>query len=127
MLDSLLACSTNKFETVKISLKPLSNLMAAATEADDDVKTLRHIRGDDGAWQKLYADTKRLAITQNIEPTKPRTTGRQMHRDNLPGDTPKLYWKRSVFYPLLDLLATEIESRIITPKDRFLAQYLIPS
>ena len=64
--------------------------MAAATEADDVVKTIRHIRGDDGTWQKLYADTKGLANIQNIEPTKPRTTGRQMHLDNLPADTPEL-------------------------------------
>lgn len=129
-----LVCLTVCEHVLQISLKlsnflqnPSLDLVAAATEADDVVKTLRHIRGDDGAWQKLYADTKRLANTQNIEPTKPRTAGRQMHRDNLPGDTPELYWKRSVFYPLLDHLATEIESRIITPKDRFLAQYLIPS
>ena len=65
--------------------------------------------------------------SQNIEQTKPCTTGRQRHRDNVPGDTPALYRKRSVFFPLLDHLASEIESRIITPKDRFLAQYLIPS
>ena len=48
--------------------------------------------------------------------------------NRITADTPELYWKRSVFYPLLDHLATEIESRIITPKDRFLAQYFkIPS
>ena len=62
-----------------------------------------------------------------IELTKPRTSGTQRHRDSVPGDTPKLYWKRSVFFPLLDHLASETESRIITPKDRFLVQYLIPS
>ena len=73
----------------------------------------RHIHGNDGAWQNLYADTKRLANTQNNEPTKPRTIGRQMHRDNLPGDTPELYWKSSVFYLLLDHLATEIEAILL--------------
>ena len=30
-------------------------------------------------------------------------------------------------YPLLDHIANELETRLVVPKDRFLAQYLIPS
>jgi hypothetical protein len=40
-----------------------------------------------------------------------------------PGTTPG----RSVYYPLLDHIANELETRLVVPKDRFLAQYLIPS
>jgi hypothetical protein len=44
-----------------------------------------------------------------------------------PADTPEEYWRRSVYYPLLDHIANELETRLVVPKDRFLAQYLIPS
>jgi hypothetical protein len=45
----------------------------------------------------------------------------------VPADTPEEYWRRSVYYPLLDHIANELETRLVVPKDRFLAQYLIPS
>jgi Mlc titration factor MtfA (ptsG expression regulator) len=45
----------------------------------------------------------------------------------VPADTPEEYWRRSVYYPLLDHIANELETRLVVPKDRFLAQYFIPS
>jgi hypothetical protein len=45
----------------------------------------------------------------------------------MPADTPEEYWRRSVYYPLLDHIDNELETRLVVPKDRFLAQYLIPS
>ena len=45
----------------------------------------------------------------------------------MPADTPEEYWRRSVYYPLLDHIANELETRLVVPKDLFLAQYLIPS
>jgi hypothetical protein len=42
-------------------------------------------------------------------------------------DTPEEYWRRSVYYPLLDHIANELETRLVVPKDRFLVQYLIPA
>ena len=73
------------------------------------------------------SDITNLAEKQNVLPSKPRTTGRQQHRDNVPADTPEEYWRRSVYYPLLDHIDNELETRLVVPKDRFLAQYLIPS
>jgi hypothetical protein len=45
----------------------------------------------------------------------------------VPADTPEEYWRRSVYYPLLDHIANELETRLVVPKDRSLVQYLIPS
>jgi hypothetical protein len=45
----------------------------------------------------------------------------------VPADTPEEYWRRSIYYPLLDHITNELETRLVVPKDRFLAQYLIPS
>jgi hypothetical protein len=75
----------------------------------------------------LYQDITKLAEKQNVLPSKPRTAGRQQRRDNVPTDTPEEYWRRSAYYTLLDHIAIELETRLEVPKDRFLAQYLIPS
>jgi hypothetical protein len=75
----------------------------------------------------LCQDITKLAEKQNVLPSKPRTARSQQHRDNVPADTPEEYWRRSVYYPLLDHIANELETRLVVPKDRFLDQYLIPS
>jgi hypothetical protein len=109
----------------------LSNLLQRPSidlvEAETVVSSLRKIRQDDNVWQELYQDITKLAEKQNVLPSKPRTAGRKQHRDNVPADTPEEYWRRSVYYPLLDHIANELETRLVVPKDRFLTQYLIPS
>jgi hypothetical protein len=102
-------------------------LLEAASEAETVNSSLRKIRQGDNVWQELYQDITNLAEKQNVLPSKPRTAGRQQHRDNVPADTPEEYWRRSVYYPLLDHIANELETRLVVPKDRFLVQYLIPS
>jgi hypothetical protein len=102
-------------------------LVEAASQAETVVSSLRKIRQDDNAWQELYQDIAKLAEKQNVLPSKPRTAGRQQHRDNVPADTQEEYWRRSVYYPLLDHIVNELETRLVVPKDRFLAQYLILS
>ena len=104
--------------------RPWIDLVEAASEAETVISSLRKIRQDDNVWQELYQEITKLAEKQNA---LPRTAGRQQHRDNVPADTPEEYWRRSVYYPLLDHIANELETRLVVPKDRFLAQYLIPS
>jgi hypothetical protein len=107
--------------------RPSIDLVEAASEAETVISSLRKIRQDDNVWQELYQDITKLAEKQNVLPSKPRTAGRQQHRDNVPADTPEEYWRRSIYYPLLDHITNELETRLVVPKDRFLAQYLIPS
>ena len=107
--------------------RPSVDLVEAASQAETVVSSLRKIRQDDNVWQELYQDITKFAEKQNVLPSKPRTAGRQQHRDNVPADTPEEYWRRSVYYPLLDHIANELETRLVVPKDRFLVQYLIPS
>jgi hypothetical protein len=102
-------------------------LVEAASEDETVISSLRKIRQDGNVWQELYQDIAKLAEKQNVLPSKPRTAGRQQNRDNVPADTPEEYWRRSVYYPLLDHIANELETRLVVPKDRFLVQYLIPS
>ncbi|KAJ8309110.1 LOW QUALITY PROTEIN: hypothetical protein KUTeg_013984 [Tegillarca granosa] len=110
-----------------LATRPTLDLVEAASEAKTVIASFRRIRQDDNIWQELYRDILTLAEKQDVQPSKPRTAGRQQHRNNMPADTPEQYWRRSVFYPMLNHMANEIEERIVVPKDRFLAQYLIPS
>ena len=88
--------------------RPSIDLVEAASEAETVNSSLRKIRQDDNVWQELYQDITNLAEKQNVLPSKPRTAGRQQHRDNVPADTPEEYWRRSVYYPLLDHIVNEI-------------------
>ena len=107
--------------------RPSIDLVEVASEAETVISSLRKNRQDDNVWQELYQDITKLAEKQNELPSKPRTAGRQQHRDNVPADTPEEYWRRSANYLLLDHIANELETRLVVPKDQFLAQYLIPS
>ncbi|KAJ8320945.1 hypothetical protein KUTeg_002532 [Tegillarca granosa] len=107
--------------------RPTLDLVEAASEAKTVIASFRRIRQADNIWQELYRDILTLAEKQDVQPSKLRTAGRQQHRNNMPADTPEQYWRRSIFYPMLDQMANEIEERIVVPKDRFLTQYLIPS
>lgn len=66
-------------------------------------------------------------IKQALQPSKQRSAGRQQHLNNVPADTPGEYWSRSLFYPLVDYIAKEVEEQIVIQKERFLDQYLILS
>jgi hypothetical protein len=99
--------------------RPSIDLIEAASEAETVISSLRKIRQDDNVCQELYQDITKLAEKQNVLPSKPRTAGRQQNRDNVPADTPEEYWRRSVYYPLLDHIANELETRLVVPKDGF--------
>ncbi len=56
----------------------------------------------------------------------PRRCGRQTTRANHPADTPKQYWKVSLYYPFIDHIIMELESRLIKSENRLHAQFLLP-
>ena len=47
-----------------------------------------------------------IASDYDIDPSWPRTTGRQQQHNNVPADTPSAYWKRAMYLPFLDHLVT---------------------
>ena len=56
----------------------------------------------------------------------PRRCGRQTTGANHPTETPKQYWRISLYYPFMDHLITELESRLLKSEIRFHAQHLLP-
>ena len=61
-----------------------------------------------------------------MEPAAPRPARHQRHRDNTPAENPQVYWRRVLFYSLMDHLIIEIKDQMVIPKAHFVAQSLIP-
>ena len=114
---------------------PLSNLLQAENfdlikateEAEIVIATLQAKRNDDDAWLTLFNKATEMADAVGEEPSRPRVAGRQQHRNNVMVDSIEQYWRRACFLPLLDHLVQQLTERLIQHKDRFHAQYLMPT
>ena len=58
-----------------------------------------------------------MAAKWNIEPTKPHLATNQQHRVNVPAATPKEYWRRALYLPLVDHLLEELNERLLKQHD----------
>ena len=81
----------------------------------------------DTTWTDIWQTATCLAREQGIPVTKPRTTGRQIHRPNTPAQTGEDYWRLNLFYPFVDQLIVELQDRLCKPMPHLKAQYLLPS
>ena len=61
-----------------------------------------------------------------VKTTLPRRRGRESTRANNLKETPKLYWRISLYNPFLDHLITELESCLLKSENSFHAQHLLP-
>ena len=68
---------------------------------------------DDIAFQlsKVFNQAGRMVVKFDVQPCIPRVAARQMHRNNVPADTPREYFKRAFVIPLLDKFIAEMEFR----------------
>jgi hypothetical protein len=74
--------------------------------------TIDKLRADiDQTHDTFYQMAVDLAKEVKIDPNKKRTTGRQVHRENVPADTTSDYYKRAVTIPFLDQLLGQVQSR----------------
>uniref|UniRef100_A0A671VMP9 DUF4371 domain-containing protein n=1 Tax=Sparus aurata TaxID=8175 RepID=A0A671VMP9_SPAAU len=72
-------------------------------------KELRETIEDD--FNQIYEQTVTLAAQVNVQPTQPRATGRQTHRENVPAETVTDYYLRNMAIPFLDHVISEFNSR----------------
>ena len=79
------------------------------------VKILRDERGDDNVYQALYDEAAKLAAGVDVLPSKPRRSGRQMHRHNVAADSPFHYWKFALHNVFVDNIVEELEGQFIVP------------
>ena len=59
----------------------------------------------------IYQQATRMAGKLFVEPTIPRTATRQAHRNNVPAETPLVYYKRALIRPFMDTIISETKSR----------------
>ncbi len=60
------------------------------------------------AW---FEEIKSFAESLDISVSIPRITSRQVHRANIPADTPEVYYRRNIMIPFLDHITAEMETR----------------
>ena len=51
-----------------------------------------------------------MAQSVNIDPSRPRTVHRQIHRDNTPAESVSEYYERSLTLPFLDHLTSQMQT-----------------
>lgn len=82
-------------------------------------KEIRQWRGDDAEWTggdyAVYEEAERLAEISGATLSKPRCPSRQVSRANYDSSTeqttPNSYFKRSVWYPFLDAVISELDEK----------------
>lgn len=102
------------------------DLLEAVKECKTVVEMLPSERNDENVWNELYQTDLDMAEPFDIAENVPRRCGRQISRANHPADTPKQYWRISLYYPFLDHMIKELDSRLLKSENRFNAQYLLP-
>ncbi|XP_061181206.1 zinc finger MYM-type protein 1-like [Saccostrea echinata] len=102
------------------------DLLEAVKECRVVVEMLGQEREDDSVWDELYQVALDLAAPLQVDESMPRRCGRQTGRANHPADTPRQYWRISLYYPFVDHVIMELDSRLLKSEDRFMAQHLLP-
>ena len=71
----------------------------------------------------MYQSALNIAKSFDIPDSMPMRGGRQTTRTNHPAETPKQYWRISLYYPFLDSLITNLKHVSLNRKT---AQHLLP-
>ncbi len=93
------------------------DLSAAVAEIEQVIETFNDWRtdNDDVVYRDIFCRATALyaAIEDNPEISIPMPclAGRQRNRNNMPAESPHEYYKRAVWYPLLDCMLSELTSR----------------
>ena len=78
-------------------------------EAIKESKTVIEMLRAESVQDELHQSALSLAKFFDICDSMPRRGGRQITRANHPAETPKQYWRISLYYPLLDNLITSLK------------------
>ena len=103
------------------------NLLMAKEEGELVIECLKQ-QHSNAAFTQLYQTVKSFAAFVDVQENMPRTVGRQSYRSTVPSSSPEEYWRRSMYFPFLDHLIEEIQSRLLSPEleKYYSLQYLLP-
>ena len=123
-------CCLKYIQSLTSSLQSeTKDIVAAVTEIDNVISTLKNVRENVNTYHsQWFATAEQMCATVGTEPSLPRTCGRQVHRLNVPADTPAQYFLRTISIPLLDHMLSEMNSRFTAhQKTALLGLSLVPS
>ena len=72
-----------------------------------------------------YSIVRQHAVACRKRNKEQKKYGRQITRADHPADTPKQFWKVSLYYAFIDHMIMELELCLIKSKNRFYAEYLL--
>jgi len=93
-------------------------------------ETLQTVRCTVDSFHDLvYKEALVLASSVDVDESVPRFASRQQHRQNIPSDNAKEYYKRTLTIQMLDFLTTELNSRFDAAASHDIAEFmhLLPS
>ena len=95
--------------TIKLQKKTIDiiGVYEHVSEVQIELELLSNCEEEFTVW---YSVIKSLADDLNIPVTTPRIASRQVHRANVPAESPETYYRRNMI-PFLDHITTELESR----------------
>ena len=105
------------------------DIVAAVKEIDIVTAAIQSVRDNIDTHHALwFASVEEMCIDVGTEPSLPRRCGRQIHRSNVPADTPSEYYCRMLSIPLIDHLLSEMKSRFNTHQNTaLLGLCIVPS
>ena len=104
------------------------NLGEAYEELNRAKECIRASHADD-SWVKVWKKIQSIGTALEIDITKPRTAVNQRHRANSgnANQTSEDYYRINIYYPFIDLVVEEIETRVsVEHRGLIAAQSLVP-
>ena len=98
-----------------LSIKPQGStldILQGYNMAENVKMVLSDARKNDTEYDGVFSKATQMAEVANLESLQtPRRCGKQTQRSNVPGDTPKIYFKRTVYIPFLDSIIQQFSVR----------------
>ncbi len=97
--------------TVKLQ-KKAKDILSAYDLISDVQMELGLLRTNcDEEFHSWFAEIEAFASRLDIPVSMPRIISRQIHRANVPAESPEVYYRRNIMMPFLDHITTEMETR----------------
>ena len=121
---SFLDAVTNSLQKKDCNIADAYHDVALAKECIRDAR-------EDTCWEKVWKKQEQVATAVNVTMMKPRTTSVQSHPANAAGNrieqNPSEYYRVNVYYPFIDHVLAELETRFSEDhKGLIAAQNLVP-
>ena len=103
----------NSLHSLTVKLQKASNDILGAYELVSEVQmNLELLKTNyEEEFHLWFNEVKTLTDELDIAVSTPRITARQVHRANVPADSPEEYYQRNLMIPFLDHITTELEGR----------------